>query len=67
MYDKLITEAQAAERLGMKPSTLRRWRWEGRGPGFIKIGHRVRYRESEVESFIEAGRRTSTSDFGSAT
>ena len=64
MDDKLITETQAADRFRMKPSTLRRWRWEGRGPGFIQIGGRVRYRESEIEAFIQAGRRSSTSDTG---
>lgn len=57
----LINEHEAARRLGLKVSTLRRWRWEGRGPTFYRIGAAVRYDPRDLAAFIEAGRRASTS------
>ena len=60
----LINEHEAAARLGLKVSTLRRWRWSGKGVSFRKIGSAVRYDPAEITAFIEVGRRTSTSDTG---
>ena len=64
MPQKLITEHETAERLSIRVCTLRKWRWEGRGPRFVKIGAAVRYDPADVDAFIEAGRRRSTSDPG---
>ena len=63
----LINEIEAALRLGLCPTTLRRWRWAGTGPSFLKIGGAVRYEFAVLEAFIEASRRSSTSDAGTAT
>lgn len=60
----LINEGEAARRLGLSVKTLRRWRWAGKGPRFLKIGAAVRYDPADLQGFIEAGRRTSTSDRG---
>lgn len=49
-----------AQRLNVSVKTLQRWRWIGYGPPFIKIGRAVRYRDSDVEAFVQASRRTST-------
>ena len=57
----LINEHEAARRLGLKVSTLRRWRWQGIGPIFCRIGAAVRYDPRDLVDFIEAGRRASTS------
>ena len=57
----LMNEREAARQLGLKVSTLRRWRWQGRELEFIKIGHAVRYDPDIVNAYIEARRRTSTS------
>ncbi len=57
----LMNEREAARQLGLKVSTLRRWRWQGRELEFIKIGHAVRYDPDVVNAYIEARRRTSTS------
>jgi len=64
MQEQLLTPEQVAVRLHLNPKTLARWRWAGCGPRFFKIGGRVRYAESDVEAFIDAGVRTSTSDTG---
>jgi len=57
----LIDEREAAHLLGLKVSTLRRWRWQGRELEFFKIGHAVRYDPDVVNAYIEARRRSSTS------
>lgn len=60
----LQNETKLAEYLGVSINTLRKWRWEGKGPKFIKLGSRVAYRVSDVEAFLEAQARLSTSDTG---
>jgi hypothetical protein len=40
-----------AERWRMSPRTLEQWRWQGRGPRFLKLGGRVLYPVKEVEAF----------------
>ena len=61
---RLMTRPEAAEYLRLSDKTLARWAWAGRGPRFIKIGGAVRYDPADVDAFIEAGRRNSTSDPG---
>ena len=41
--------------------TLQRWRLEGVGPVFVKLGRLVRYRQSDLEHFLNERARTSTS------
>ncbi len=60
----LIDERAAAARLCVAVSTLRRWRWSGKPPPFVKISVAVRYDPLVIREFIEAGRRTSTSSTG---
>ena len=63
----LVNETEAARILGLSVKTLRRWRWAGRGPAYRKIGSAVRYHPDEdLAAFVEAARRTSTSDTGAA-
>ena len=54
------TQAEAAERILSTERTLARWRSEGRGPKFIKIGRRVAYRDQDLEDFLTKQTRTST-------
>ena len=42
--------------------TLQRWRAEGRGPKWVKLGRLVRYRKSSLDAEIEANTVTSTSE-----
>ncbi len=51
MNQSLINEKTLAERWGIKPMTLSQWRWNGRGPKFMKIGRKVLYRLQDVETF----------------
>lgn len=60
----LLTETDAAARLGVRPATLRRWRWAGRGPIHVKLpgSAAVRYAPADLDDYAAAGRRTSTTD-----
>ena len=64
---QLITESNAAILLCVSPATLRKWRWEGKGPKFIKVGRKVAYRDSDIAAFIDSQVRQSTSDPGFCT
>jgi excisionase family DNA binding protein len=52
---RLLTEDEAAEVLGVTPQTLSVWRCTKRYPlAFIKAGRLVRYRQKDLEKFIES-------------
>jgi hypothetical protein len=57
-----LNQAQLARRWQMSQRSLERWRWEGKGPPFIKIGGRVVYRLEDIETFEAQQRRASTAD-----
>ena len=65
-HDPLLKEAETAKFLNLKVATLRRWRWSGDGPIFVKLGGAVRYRRSHLEAYIQTQLRQSTSDTGQA-
>jgi excisionase family DNA binding protein len=58
--DALLTTRQAAELLQLQESTLEQWRWQGKGPMFVKLGRAVRYRRSDLDSFTASNVFTST-------
>ena len=60
--NKLLTEEQVAEQLSITTNTLRKWRWLGKGPAFIKIGAAVRYEADTLATFIRSTVKTSTSE-----
>src|SRR5689334_11321449 len=62
--ESLMTEQEAAAILRVTVKTLQGWRYRGGGPPFIKIGRCVRYRRRDLEIFVAAAVRTSTSDPG---
>lgn len=46
-----LTQQDVSRRWRISPRTLERWRWQGEGPRFLKIGGRVVYRLQDVEAF----------------
>lgn len=50
-----LSEREAAPRIGLKVSTLRKMRNVGNGPRFLKLGRSVRYREQDLDEWL-AGR-----------
>ncbi len=53
--EALLTAREVAERLGFAPGTVVDWFEAGKIPGF-KVGGRLRFRWSEIESWLEERR-----------
>jgi excisionase family DNA binding protein len=51
---RLVRLAHAAERLGVKPSTLRDWFLKRKHLDFVKAGRAVCVTEDSLERFIDA-------------
>jgi excisionase family DNA binding protein len=49
---EILSEAEAAELLGVEVTTLANWRWRRMGPRFVKVGRRVRYRRADVDAWF---------------
>jgi hypothetical protein len=65
--EQLLNTAEAAHRLGVSKAFLERDRWAGARVPFIKVGARaVRYRSTDLETYIENQVHRSTSDLGEA-
>lgn len=46
-----VDQKGLAERWLISPRTLEQWRWQGKGPKYLKIGGRVVYRLQDVEHY----------------
>jgi len=57
-----LTTPEAAAYLNLQPTTLEQWRWNGKGPEFIKLGRCVRYRKTGLDAFMNARAFTSTTE-----
>lgn len=53
---RYLNQVELARRWSLSHRTLERWRWEGRGPQYLKIGGRIVYRLADIEAY-EAGRQ----------
>jgi hypothetical protein len=63
--ENLLAPEVAARALGITVKTLANWRCLGtKGLSFVRVGGRIMYRQNEVDAFILAGKRSSTSDVG---
>lgn len=51
MEKLVLNETELAERWGISPKTLQRWRCEGKGPRFLKLSKRVIYPLDEIEAY----------------
>lgn len=53
--EPMETTAEVSRRLGIPAGTLKRWRFERRGPAYFKMGERghIRYRRADIDAFIE--------------
>jgi predicted DNA-binding transcriptional regulator AlpA len=59
--EALIPAAQLPSFLGIARQTLARWRCEGVGPRFVRVGRVVAYRSADVRSWLSERTYTSTS------
>lgn len=58
---RLLSTSEAATYCGGSASTFEKLRCFGGGPAFIKLGRRVAYSTEDLDAWIAANRRRSTS------
>ncbi|MBB4667427.1 excisionase family DNA binding protein [Microbacterium marinum] len=51
---RLLTQTELAEYLQVPVRTIEDWRTRDYGPKFLRVGRRVRYRESDVDAWLDA-------------
>jgi len=57
---QLLDQREACAYLGVSQPTLNRWRCQGQGPKFVKMGRVIRYRAADVAAFVEQSLRAHT-------
>ncbi len=50
----LLTETEVAKQLRVSLAALRKWRVLNRGPQFLKVGSLVRYRQADINQWLES-------------
>ncbi len=50
--DSLLMEEEVSEKLQVSLACLRRWRLQGEGPQYVKMGPMVRYRTKDIEDWL---------------
>jgi predicted site-specific integrase-resolvase len=58
--EPLVTEGEAASILRVSLTSLRRWRRQGSGPVYRKLGRTVRYRPEDLADFVGSALRRET-------
>jgi excisionase family DNA binding protein len=61
---RLLSRAEAAEYLGLSVQTLAKWAMEGQHLKFIKVGKFAKYRQADLDRWIESRTVASTGDLG---
>ena len=51
---RAITETELARRTDVSTAVLRKWRREGKGPRFLKLGRLIRYLVQDVDAWLQA-------------
>jgi predicted DNA-binding transcriptional regulator AlpA len=59
---RVLSENELAQRWGVSPKTLQRWRSEGRGPHYLKLSKRVTYPLEVVTEYEHSALHVSTSE-----
>lgn len=52
--DRLMTVEELSDYLRVPKTTLYGWRYKGTGPPAIRVGRALRYRESDVERWLQS-------------
>ena len=55
--EPLLTKEQAAEVLNVTTKLLDGWRWNGKGPEFVRIGRETRYTRAALQRYIDTQTR----------
>jgi predicted DNA-binding transcriptional regulator AlpA len=59
---ELMTIEEVAALFDISVPVLGNWRSAGKGPRFVKLGGRVKYRKIDVDDFINSNVRQSTTE-----
>jgi len=66
-YQKLhLRTAEAADYIGLSASTMEKMRLYGEGPRYAKLGRSVIYAITDLDAWVNAHKRSSTSEAVSA-
>ncbi len=52
----LLTESEAAAFLRLQPVTLKKWRFRGRGPAYVRLGSAIRYERRALLDYLDRAR-----------
>jgi len=62
--ERLLSQSEVAELLGIAPRSLEGMRLKGTGCRFVRVGRLVRYRPADVAEWLASRTAASTSDPG---
>jgi excisionase family DNA binding protein len=51
-----LNSVEAAKYLSLSRQTLANWRHNGKGPDYVRLGRAIRYRNCDLNEFIEKNR-----------
>lgn len=57
LFEDCLTIEELAHALDLAPATLNQWRSQGKGPPYIKVGGRIRYRRHAVREWLDTKER----------
>lgn len=52
----LLSTEEASVYLGLSAATLNQWRFQKKGPLYIRMGGSIRYRRTDLDAFVETSR-----------
>lgn len=58
--EDILKASYVADWIEIEEKTLAQWRWRRVGPPYIKVGHQVRYRRSDVQAWLDANTVSTT-------
>jgi predicted site-specific integrase-resolvase len=55
-FEKLLSDADVATKLGVCRGTLQNWRSQGRGPAFVRLVGKIYYDPADIEEWLRGQR-----------
>jgi excisionase family DNA binding protein len=52
--DRLLTISEVSDYLQVPVQTLYHWRYRGTGPKGVRVGRHVRYRQDDVDAWLDS-------------
>lgn len=61
--EEYLNTKELAKHIKTSPRTLERWRTEGQGPKYYKLGRKVIYKSDDVIAYLESNKYSHTSQY----